>query len=284
MTSQGYKFGHSTISGNPAADWSHAASYLARLNKEQLDTESPEGDNFDADTEFRGRLTAASGISELSQEDFDRAEELAAHDGVDISYFPGGDNYRVSLVSDANPLGLPGDLWAAVSDPSEGALVSALVRTTNEGELEVKWPDGYDWQDLADPSVISDYDLVGVTADAVELFKNYDRDNTLGVIGSYPLSDTGPFPTQAHLEIPMSREIMEPRGPDDEYWANSGEVHGEPVERSDDSMMDSAVVIEDEDDLEAAITAAIDDPDIRWYVERRVQALELEADLPWQKD
>lgn len=277
MTVNGYEFGHSSIIGDPGADWSHASSYLASLYKDRLEAESPLGDNFEEDSRFRQSLTSVRGVDELSEEDQRLAQDLAESDGVDISYFPGGDNYRASLVSASNPLGLPGNLWALVADPSEGAFVASLMRVTDEGELEIKFPDGYDWQPLTDPSVVSDYDIVGVTDDAVALFNNYDRDNTLGVIGSYPLSDKGPFPTQEQLSVPMSAEIPEPRTEDDEYWRNSGQSY------SLVSPVTAAITVDSADDLDAAIAAAAQDPEIRWYVERRIRALGLEADLPWQE-
>lgn len=276
MTAQGYKFGHSTILGDPTADWSHAASYLAGLNADRLSTKASSEENDDEELRFRQSLMQVTGIDGLSEEDYRLANDLASEDGVDISYFPGGSNYDVSLTSDSNPLGLPGNLWAAVSDPEDGALVAALVRPTDDGGLEVKFPDGHDWETLDDPSVLSDFNYVGVNPEAVQLFRNYDRDNTLGVIGSYPISDDGPFPTEAQLEIPMPKEIPEPRTEDDEYWENSGETPG-------NRPLVSSVVVNGEDDLEMAIAAAADDPDLRWYVERRVAALGLEAVLPWQR-
>ncbi len=275
MTASGYTFAHYKILGDQGADWSHASTYLANLNKSRLEAGDPLSDTTTKESKFRDALTAVRGIHELSETDRLLAEDLAESDGVDISYFPGGDKYEASVVSSTNPLGLAGDMWAMVS---EDALVSALVRLTSDNELEVKWPDGFDWESLDDPSVLSDYDYVGVTADAVPLFQNYDRDNTLGVISSYPLSDTGPFPTQAQLEVPMSKEIPEPRADDDEYWENTGET---PAVRKVVPAVTASVRLDSEDDLIAAIAAATNDPDLRWYVERRVAALGLEASLPW---
>lgn len=280
MTASGYKFGHHTINGNSAADWSRASSYLAGLNKKRLTEADALGDHSEEDKRFKDSLTSVRGIDGLPEDDYTLADSLASAEGVDISYFPGGSNYSVSLVSGTNPLGLPGELWAMTTEPEDGALVAALVRVTNDGELEVKFPDGFDWEPLEDPSVLSDFNYVGVTADAISLFKNYDRDNTLGVISSYPLSDTGPFPTMAQLEIPMSKEIPEPRSEDDEYWENSGETPG----TGSDQPITAAIIVNSEEDLTAAISAAMNDPDLRWYVERRVAALGLEASFPWQKD
>jgi hypothetical protein len=124
-----------------------------------------------------------------------------------------------------------------------------------------------------------------VTADAIPLFKNYDRDNNLGVIGSYPLSDKGPFPSLAQLEVPMSKEIMDPREEDDEYWENAGESYEDYKSTGAvTAPITASVLVNSEDDLPLAIAAALRDENLRWYVERRVAALGLEADLPWAKD
>lgn len=278
MTSTGYKFAHYQILGNPSSDWSHASSYLANLYREQLLAENPDEFDHEEVDRFEQGLIKARGVDDLSEEDLALAQDLAAADGVDISNFPGGSNYSPSMVSSTNPLGLPGDLWGLVTEASEGALVAALMRTTSDGELEIKFPGGYDWQPLTDPTVISDYNIVGVMPEAIDLFNNYDRDNTLGVVGSYWISDTGPFPTREQLEIPMPTQIPTPRAEDDEFWERSGQTYGgeRPVQAS--------AVLNSVEDLDEAILAAVDDPDLRWYVERRVTALGLEASLPWQKD
>lgn len=276
MTSTDYKFGHHKISGNPKADWSRASAYLDNLNVEKAEQLDPADVDDAALSAFRDHLIEARGVDELPEAERALAADLAAADGVDISYFPGGENYRVSMVSSTNPLGLPGDLWALVTEPEEGAFVAALMRVTVGGELEIKFPDGHDWMPLTDPTVISDYTIVGAMPEAIDLFNNYDRDNTLGVIGSYPLSDKGPFPSMAQLAVPMTKEIPEPRTEDDPYWTNSGQTYGEPR-----AISASATIISSIDDLDEAISAAVADPDLRWYVERRVAALGLEADLPW---
>jgi hypothetical protein len=243
---------------------------------------------------------------------------LASADGVDISYLPGGENYRVSMVSESNPLGLPGNFWALVVDASEGALVAALMRTVdteNGTELEFKGPDGVDWLPLADLSVIQDYNIVGVLPDAEELYRYFDRNNNLGVISDYNLAPDGPIPNMAQLEVLRSKEMPEPRGADDPYWERTGESYEEYANRYnvfDLSGIDSAEEEEDEDppsegeeavpeedeeegitaaltldsarDLPDAIAAALLNSDLRWWVEARVAALGLKASLPWQKN
>jgi hypothetical protein len=290
MTTSNRKVGSHTLRGNPEADWSHAATYLAELYSNSLydvDGPAPQG-AAELDQDFRRRLLKAGGVDQLSEKDRDLATSLTAAAGDDISYWPGGDNYRVSAVSPTNPLGLAGDLWAAVTPADEGALVVHLIAAAGDGDLDFMAPGGRGWEPLHDLGVIEDYTFVGVNPEAVELYHNYDRDNTLGVISSYPISATGPFPTMAQQEVRMPHEIPTPRGENDEFWANSGETYGQPKEPSDEPtdepMMASAVVIESADDLTAAIEAAERDPDLRWYVERRVAALGLEASLPWQKD
>jgi hypothetical protein len=316
----GYKFGHSHITGHPEVDWSRAASYLVSLHKRSVHSiDLLDISDIEENLAFKDRLLEARSIDGLSPEDRALAEELASADGVDISYLPGGENYRVSMVSESNPLGLPGNFWALVVDASEGALVAALMRTVdteNGTELEFKGPDGVDWLPLADLSVIQDYNIVGVLPDAEELYKNFDRNNNLGVISDYNLSPDGPIPTMAQLEVLRSKEMPEPRGADDPYWERTGESYEEYANRYnvfDLSGIDSAEEEEEEDppsveeeeeaapeedekegitaaltldsarDLPDAIAAALLNSDLRWYVERRVAALGIEAELPWQK-
>lgn len=336
----GYEFGHSRIVGNPEVDWSRAASYLTTLHKNSLrSNDDPENaSDLSENMAFRNSLLGARSIDGLSSEDRAMAEELAAADGVDISYFPGGENYRVSMVSTSNPLGLPGNFWALVTDASEGALVAALMRTIdteNGTELQFKGPEGEDWLPLEDLSVIQDYNIVGVLPNAEELYRNLDRDNTLGVISDYHLDPNGPLPTMGQLEVLPSKEIPEPRGADDPYWERTGESYEEhanrydvftasgdapteegeasteeeppaeeetPVEEApteeapteeepddeeeeemDEEAVTAALTLDGPRDLEDAIAAALLNSDLRWYVERRVAALGLEAALPWQK-
>lgn len=279
MTTSNQKVGHHTLTGNPETDWSHVGSYLAHLYTESLtDAESPAENFVSLDQEFRARLMGVDGIDQLSEEDFALAASLTEAAGVDMSYWPGGENYVVSTVSQDNPLGLPGDLWAAVEEAEDGALVSALVKPAGEGELDIMVPGGRGWEPLTDLGVIEGYTLVGVSSDAVELFNNYDRANTLGVVSSYPISPEGPHPSDAQLAVPMPREIAPRRDDSDEFWTNAGEAPpgAEPVTAS--------VTLNSAEDLTAAIEAAVADPEIRWYVERRMRALGLEAALPWQED
>lgn len=275
MTTTNYKVGTHQIIGNPKADWSHVSAYVADLHRQSLIQEKDilSDEDEDADLEFRNRLLAAGGVDELSEEDRILVATLA--DGIDLDELPGGANYNVSQVSETNPLGLPGDLWALVTDAEEGAQVVMLMQPDNVGGLNIMAPHGRGWEPLYDLGLIEDYDIVGVMPDAVELYHNYDRDNNLGVISSYPLSPQGPYPTMAQLQVPMSTEIMDPREEDDEFWENSKE------DFNADRPVMASVVLQRTEDVESAISAAMDNPDLRWYVERRVAALGLEVDLPW---
>jgi hypothetical protein len=326
----GYKFGHSQITGHPGVDWSRAASYLVGLHKRSVHSvDLVDISDIEANLAFKDRLLEARSIDGLSDEDKALAEELASADGVDISHLPGGENYRVSVVSSSNPLGLPGNFWALVTDASEGALVAALMRTVEtEGgaELEFKGPDGEDWLPLADLSVIQDYNIVGVLPNAEKLYKNLDRDNTLGVISDYHLDPDGPLPTMDQLEVLRPKDMPEPRGADDPYWERTGESYEEYANRynvfdlpggdapteeeaeevteevtedvedveedsvpeaeedSEEEPLTAALTLDSARDLPDAIAAALLNSDLRWYVERRVAALGLDADLPWQKN
>lgn len=108
------------------------------------------------------------------------------------------------------------------------------------------------WHPVADPEIFSGSYLVEVTEDAIQL---YDGVDTIG--GQLPASSlpTGPNETDASIPLPSDIET---------------------------AITASAIpVIEDEESLLHAITAAAEDPTIRWYVERRAKALGSEVELPW---
>jgi hypothetical protein len=291
MTTSSKKIGQYQITGDPSADWSHAAAVLAGWYAKSLYQDASVDDPSEDDQAFRQRLLRATSIEELSGEDLALAKFLANQNDNDLSYWPGGENYRVSLTSATNPLGLPGDLWGAVGEAEDGALVSALVASSPSGELSIMLPGEEGWQPLIDLGIIEGDTMVGLLPDAVELFQKYDRDNTLGVIASYPLSEDGPFPSMDQLSVPMPTEIMPLRENDPRRASKAEEepeVETEPeeeeldVEENDDTSVTASVTLDSVDDLTAAIAAAVEDPELRWYVERRVQALGLEASLPWR--
>lgn len=134
------------------------------------------------------------------------------------------------------------------NDPEHGA----VVRSSGE------------WVPLVDPEVIEDLAFVGVQDSAVDLYDEHAADDKLVPIKFYSPSAEGPYWTQA---IPLDDdEVVE----DEE-----DEVSEEPIAAS--------VTLASAEDLDAAIAAAAENPELRWYVERRVAALGLEASLPWQK-
>lgn len=289
MATNTQKIGHYQVTGDPGADWSHAAAVLAGWYAETLYQDETVDDPTELDQGFRKRLLKVNAVDELSAEDISLAKFLAKEHDNDLSYWPGGENYRVSVASDTNPLGIAGDLWGAVGEAEDGALVSALVASSEDG-LIILLPGERDWEPLTDLGLIEGDTLVGLMPEAIELFKNYDRDNTLGVVASYPLSETGPFPSIQQLSVPMPTEIMplregDPRRKnataDDETEPEAETEPEELVEEVEEDAVTAAVTLDSDEDLTAAIEAATADPDLRWYVERRVEALGIEASLPW---
>jgi hypothetical protein len=294
-----YKMGHWSPSGKPEADWSRFMSYTADLFMESLTADAvteavtdPQHTPFALEQTLLAKMSKVRGWDELPEKEQNLVKSLTQKAGIDISYWPGGENYRVSVASSSNPLGLAGDLWGAVTAPEEGALVAALVESDVDGNLSIMTPGGRGWEPMYDLGVVEDYSFVGLMPEAEEVYKNYDRENTLGVVGSYPLSPDGPYATQEQLEVPMPKDFPPPRTEDDEYWENSGETYdGEPegvdlsgaeVEDADAEAITASVVINTADDVPDAIAAAIRDQELRWYIERRCAALGIQASFPWQ--
>lgn len=117
------------------------------------------------------------------------------------------------------------------------------------------------WVPLTDPTTLAELAFVGVQASAVDLYDEHEAMEHLVPIKFYTPTAEGPYWTEA---IPLN---------DDELVDDEEEATAEPLAAS--------LTINSADDLTAAIAAAVEDPDMRWYVERRVAALGLEADLPW---
>ena len=171
-------------------------------------------------------------------------------------------------MSDTTASGLPDGLMAMVDD--EGVVITlyksdpkygAVLRRKNE------------WIPLTDMSVLADLSFVGVQDSAEALYDEHDANGNLLPIKFYSPTAEGPYwPEYTVLtdEEAAAGGIFDEE--DDEASSESDTVE-EPLAAS--------VTLASAEDLDAAIAAAAEDPDLRWYVERRVAALGLEADLPW---
>lgn len=159
---------------------------------------------------------------------------------------------------------IPDGLMAMTTD--DGTVITLLKRDTDNGGAVIRT--GGNWIPLTDPSTLDGLNFVGVVDGAVEIYDTNEGDGNLANVSSYPASEDGPFWTDVSEDegLVLDEETGE--------YSRPGEQDEEPLAAS--------VTLDTADDLDSAIAAAADDPDLQWYVERRVAALGLEAALPWQ--
>lgn len=181
-------------------------------------------------------------------------------------------------MSDVATFEIPEGIMAMTED--DGTVVTLLKRDPEHGA--VYRHDG-EWHPLVDPTTLDGLSFVGTTASAEAIYDKYETQDQLVSVGHYTPSADGPFwPHLVHAvaEPEAAGEIVVDE--DDEEVSEEAEPEAEVEE--DDEAIAASVVLSGPEDLEEAITAALDDPDLRWYVERRVAALGLEVDLPWLRN
>lgn len=110
------------------------------------------------------------------------------------------------------------------------------------------------WHPVTDPEVFEDAYMIDVHEDAIQL---YDAADSIGGQVAAASLPTGPNTFDATVPPPTEAPI----------------TASAPIE--------VPLIIETADELDEAITAAVDAPDIRWYVEKRAQALGVEVEFPW---
>lgn len=165
-------------------------------------------------------------------------------------------------MSDVTTFEIPDGTMAMTND--DGVVVTLLQRDPEQG-ASIRH-DGA-WVPVTDPETLSGLNFVGVEASAVDLYDQHEGAGNLVPIQYYPASEAGPYwPSPVLVE-------------DDnlDYDDETGEF-------SQTEALAASVVLDGPEDLEPAIAAAVDNQDLRWYVERRVAALGLEARLPWLND
>lgn len=158
---------------------------------------------------------------------------------------------------------------ATMAMVSDAGVVVTLFQADDEGNLSYRMDGG--WKPLVDPDTLSELSFVGVDEEALNLYDEHQQAGNLVPIQYYPASEDGPYWT----DIVVTDEDVEEAPESDE-----------PVEEEevDEEAVTAALTLDSPGDLENAISAALLNKDLRWFVERRVAALGLEAELPWQKD
>lgn len=173
-----------------------------------------------------------------------------------------------------------GDGLMAMTDDA-GTVVTLLRRDSEHGAV---YRHEGEWHPVGDPAAFDGLAFVGVQPSAEGTYDKYAKRNLLVAIDHYSPSAAGPYWPHMVFETedtpiinPIDEDDEDDDGVDDE-----AEVDAEVD--ADEEPLAASVQINSQDDLIAAIAVAVDDPDFRWYVERRVAALGLEASLPWQED
>ena len=127
------------------------------------------------------------------------------------------------------------------------------------------------WHKLMDVTAISPLNSVDVNDEAVELYDAADRSGNMLPIASLPGADkTTGRPVVNESPMIIARGTQMTFDPDaDAVTAGGG-------------MATIPMVIQSADDLPDAIQAAVTDPSLRWYVERRGRALQPGVVFPWE--
>lgn len=114
------------------------------------------------------------------------------------------------------------------------------------------------WHPVTDPEVFTGTYLLDVTEDAIQLYDAADQIGGQVAAAAMPVGEgnitDGSIPVPPDTPEPSSVPLM---------------ASGVPV-------------IEDRAQLDEAITAAVNEPSMRWYVEKRAQALGAEVEFPWE--
>lgn len=177
---------------------------------------------------------------------------------------------------------MPVELLASLHSPSDGVLtmpqlyalsdddgfVGSLLLSASTG-LYVRY--GFAWHYVSDPELIDGMNVVEVGGASVDLFDDYAKR------GQSPIVSTFPAPKEDELDTWAS--LGEPVGVDFDGNLLVSEDSGASVVASAGRTDVPALITAE--DAPKAIQAALESPELRWYVERRIGALGLEVELPW---
>jgi hypothetical protein len=204
---------------------------------------------------------APSTTENETAEDDDTVTSAAEDEDVDSG---GPDEEDLVEAPEGNPFGLADRITsgAVMALVDENGVVITLFQSDESGDFQIRL-DG-EWTPLADPRTIDGLTFVGVEEDALDLYDEHQKNGNLVPVRFYNPSLEGPY---------WSETIVT----DD---TEEGEEEVETTEE-DEEALTAAITLNSPRDLDDAIAAALLNKDLRWYVERRIAALGLEADLPW---
>lgn len=142
-------------------------------------------------------------------------------------------------------------LWAMSDD--EGFVVTLMLNT--DAGLYIRYAST--WHLLSDDDVVDGLNVTEVEDTAMEMFDQFDRAGQLVHLTAMPTKE------EVVQVVPEGASTSEPA----------------PVLSSVRTM--DVPTLTSAEDLPAAIAMAEADPELRWWVERRMKALGIEASLPW---
>lgn len=117
------------------------------------------------------------------------------------------------------------------------------------------------WFPVTDPEVFEGSYMIDVSDNAIQLYDAAD------VIGGQIAASALTGPEGEDVPVAPPTETLADQSIEPEPMSASGTVE--------------VPIIENEEQLQAAIVAATDSPGIRWYVEKRASALGVEVEFPW---
>lgn len=121
------------------------------------------------------------------------------------------------------------------------------------------------WHDLTDPDVVDGLNVHEVAPAALELYDARERQGQLPNVSSMLSLEGGDLGITVDQ---IGGDATEIPGASEEIVTASGATVTVPTLRGPD-------------DVPAAVAAAADNPEIQWWVERRLRVLGIETDLPW---
>lgn len=145
-------------------------------------------------------------------------------------------------------------LWAMTDD--DGFVVTMMLNS--DTGLYVRFASA--WHRLVDDDVVDGLSVVEVDDSSLEMFDQFDRAGQLVHVSA--MSQGG---------MPIPDEVLQEPDPD------------APVAVVSAAQLKEMPALASADDLPLAIAQAQADPELQWWVERRVKALGLSASLPWAK-
>lgn len=163
---------------------------------------------------------------------------------------------------------MPEPLQALVDDDGD---VATLLLDARNG-MYVRFNSTWHWVPPGqDPDPLDGYSVVDVDDEAVELFDSLDQASKQQSVLAYPVKsyeDVTPF----QVIVDRSMTTL----PTDAIAAGGAVIV--------DDISTTLPLIASSADIPTALSAAVRDPSIRWYVERRIAALGCadEYELPWK--